>query len=1003
MKLGRVILVAALGLVLVLALAVGAAFNSRVQTWAARKALAGQPGLALTLGRVAAGLHHVDVENVRFAQSGAVLTLPSAHVELPLVAAAREQVEVRRLVARGWTLDLSRLEQTPAVVPAAPPTASRGFSLVSSAYADTPPAPAAAVAKVPAVFAGIFDYLKLPVDLALDGVDLAGEVILPVVANRPPARAKVTITGGGLGVGKAGKFDYVAVVTSDGADAAVRELTIRGTLGVVMDTPRAISRLVAATAAEAIGPQFPTGVKLALDASAARSSYGESYAVTVSSGAKQLAAVETTYPAGASHLGGNWRLDMRDRDLAPFLFGHALPAFEALGEGSFDTDISFAELHASGRLNTTVNQLEVLDPQLSGLGLVHLTADFDVAQRDAATRVDRLAVTLEGAMPVASVQALQAFEFNLKTGELNVADPAKDLLGVALQGLPLAWVAPLLAEQGYVATGGDVQGEFAASARNGGFAIRARAPLTISNLAVAQADGKRLVAGLDISLTASADYTPQGWQVELAPFLARAKEVTVLSVEGKVGRLAGENQAIKVTGKWSSQLPGLLAQPAAQGLATLTSGDGQGDFAGSLGSKQEVQLRLTLANLSAPGAPSLPSLGADVRLDREADGKIAFSAPLRFERDGRKSDLNLAGTGAIQPAGIVLDARVTSEFLAVEDAQILAAPLAAPPAPAAPAAARPAPAPPAAPFWAGVTGQIALSLKKVVYGTQFQVTDLTGTLRLNAGAMKLVNARAGFDAQSEVKLEASLDFVPATPRPYSLAANFALNNFDTVPAFRAIDPGKLPTVEARINVASQVAATGATLAQLADSARGNFTLTSKGGIFRGFAADLTDRIQKSQSRLTAVASFLGVVADDYVNKAKILGDIAQALAEIPFDQLSVAAVRDGALNLRLTEFSLIAPEVRIGGEGQVRHVEGIPLLARPMELQLNLGARGKLGDLIKRAGLLDARQDNLGYAAFAVPLKIGGTLANPDTNEIRTALLNSALERSGLLDSLLGK
>jgi hypothetical protein len=59
--------------------------------------------------------------------------------------------------------------------------------------------------------------------------------------------------------------------------------------------------------------------------------------------------------------------------------------------------------------------------------------------------------------------------------------------------------------------------------------------------------------------------------------------------------------------------------------------------------------------------------------------------------------------------------------------------------------------------------------------------------------------------------------------------------------------------------------------------------------------------------------------------------------------------------------------------------------------------------LIKRAGLLETREDSLGYAAFSVPLKIGGTAGNPDTSEIRNALLNSALQRSGLLDGLLGK
>jgi len=74
-----------------------------------------------------------------------------------------------------------------------------------------------------------------------------------------------------------------------------------------------------------------------------------------------------------------------------------------------------------------------------------------------------------------------------------------------------------------------------------------------------------------------------------------------------------------------------------------------------------------------------------------------------------------------------------------------------------------------------------------------------------------------------------------------------------------------------------------------------------------------------------------------------------------------------------------------------------------MAAQLSLGTRGRLGDLLKRAGLLEAQQDSLGYSAFSVPLKLGGTLAKPDTSAVRDALLNSALERSGLLDGIWGK
>jgi hypothetical protein len=995
MKLSRVFLFGSVVLVAILLVAVGVVFSSAFQTWAARRAVAAQPGLELTFSRVSATLNRVQVTDLRLVRDGAVLTLPSAEIELPLLSALfSDKLLVHGLVARGWTLDLTKARSPSTTAAARPPVRPREFSLLSSACADEP------AATSPVLFTGIFHQLTLPVDVALDAVDLAGEVLLPAVADRPAIRAKFTLTGGGLAAGRAGEFDYTAVVAFEGHEVAVRDLTVRGTLGVVMDTPRTLARLVATTEAQAAGPKFPGGVKLAIDALAARSAAGENYVVSISSGAKQLAALDTSYPAGASHLGGNWRLDMRDTDLAPFSFGRELPSFEAVGDGRFDTDTSFTELNASGKLNATMGRLEVINSQLSKLGTVHLAAEFDLAQRGGATRVDRLAVTVEGARPVATVQALQAFEFNLKTGELNLVDPAKDLLGVAFQGLPVAWLGPLLRKEGFVVTGTDLQGEFVASARNGGFTLRPKAPLTVGNLSVSRTDGPPLLRALDLMLSASADYTPLGWQVELSPLSVRSQGAMLLTVEGRMGQLAGDHQPVKAAGKWTGELGGLLAQPAAARAAVLTGGHVEGDLVASLGAKKEIQLRLTLSRLTAAGVPALPAIAAEFRVNRDPDGKVTFNAPLRLEREDRKSDVTLSGTCVPGAAGLMLDARITSDFLAAEDAQILAAPFSG----VTPAAALGGGGvSPAGPVWAGLTGQVALALKRVAYHGQFQVTDVTGGLRVEAAALTLVDGRGRFGTDSDVKLAGTVTFNPAAPQPYALEAEFALNNFDTVPAFRAIDPTRLPTVEARINLTSKLSASGATLADLASRTRGDLLVTSKGGIFRALSADLSDRIQKTQSRVTAIASFLGVVTDDYVNKTKILSDIAKALSEIPFDQLSVTATRDATLNLQLKDFTLISPEVRIGGGGGIRFVEGVPVLAQPMEVELHLGARGKLGDLIKRAGLLDPVQDNLGYSAFAVPLKISGTLGSPDTSAIRTALLNSALERSGLLDGLLGK
>jgi hypothetical protein len=314
-----------------------------------------------------------------------------------------------------------------------------------------------------------------------------------------------------------------------------------------------------------------------------------------------------------------------------------------------------------------------------------------------------------------------------------------------------------------------------------------------------------------------------------------------------------------------------------------------------------------------------------------------------------------------------------------------------------------APVKPKVPFWSGVTGQCVLALKKVTYNDQFQVTDVTGVIRLEADALKLVEVRAGFGPDSTVRLNDGITFHPAVPQPYVLALDLALENFDLAPVFRPEGSARPATVEGRANLLSHVTGTGATLDALAGRARGALQVSSKGGIFRALSADLSDRIQKTQSRVAAIGSFLGIVTDDYVNKTKILADIAQSLAEIHYDQLNLAVTRDASLNFQIKDFSLIAPEIRLGGGGLIHFAAGVPVADQALELQLKLGARGRLGDLMQRAGLLEAAQDNLGYAAFAVPLKLGGTLARTDTSAIRDALLNSALERSGLLDSLFGR
>lgn len=959
------------------------ALQSGVQTWAARRALAGQPSLKARVGQVSAGFETVSLHDLHFEQDGAQIALPSFLAELSVIdAGLNKKIHLRRLVARGWTLDLTAYKFPEAASP------SVGAAVVAAA-------PAAAVAQV---FHGVFAQAALPFDLTLDGVELEGVVKLPPSPGVSSGLAHVVIKGGGMGSGREGAFTFNVTIALTGTAVPVSSLSVTGRFAAAMDTPRTFSRLATQAEASAQGPQFPQGVKLAADVAAMRVIGGENYAITLSDGARVLAALKADLSAANRHLVGTWKLDLRDTELTPFTLGRTLPSFSLIGDGGLDVNVATTEVRATGKLNASGDKLGAIRPELAVVGAVQILAEFDLARRGDSLRVERLSAAIAGGEPVARVESLQPFEFNARTGELKVADPARELLGLTLQGLPFGWVQPFLGK--IAISGGPVRGEFAAIARNGGFSLRPKQPLTVAGVSLAQS-GKPLLRSVDFSLNASADYTPQGWQAELTPLVAKEGAATLLTLEVKAGQLLGKDQPIKATGKFSTDLVGALAQPLGEGMLALTSGHAAGDFVVSLGAKQEIHAKIALSNLAGDSKITkeiLPSLSAEVRAEISDNGATTLNVPLLIERDGRKSDLLLAGTLAPGKAGLVLDAKLSSANFVVADAQVLAG--------VAPASAGGAAGPETTPPWAGISGRLIVALKKVVYSDAVVASDITGTVTLEAGAAKLVDFRAGLGEGADAMVNGGVTFNPKSATPYALAAELAVNEFDPAPLFRALNPGQPVTVEGKFSVASQLGGQAAHLGDFAETTTGNFQFSSRGGVFRGLPVRFAAKVEaagKIAAGAAAIGNLIGSVtgkkeSSDLANKAQAVAEFSKTLGEIRYDQLNVVLSRDAALNTELKDFTLIAPELRLVGVGHAQHRAGAGLLAQPFSAEFSLRARGRTAELMKYLGTLEPQADELGYARCTLPLKVSGSLGQPDTTELNQRLATLALEKSGVTE-----
>ena len=969
-----IVLAAVAGL---LALAAAAALNPAVQTWAARRRVAGAHRARVSVSRVSADLGQANIEGLRIERADMVLLAPLVHAEMEVAPALLGKgYHVDALTARGWTLDLTQSPQAAAAQSeAAAPWPTRAVGAVLSAF-------------------------YFPENLSLSGVDLEGDVIFPGEDGKPAGRVHVVVTGGGLSPGGDGRFLCSAEAALDDRSAPVSKVSVSATLTASIEASGALLRADLKADATASGTDVPAGIGLSFEASAAHRSGIRSYTVTLTRGNEHIAAVDAQNPDGSLKMAGTWSLNLRDTDLNPFALGRSLPAFYVAGSGSVVADASSGDVHAAGKLQATADRLGVLARGLAPLGRVNLAADFDVARVGAALRVSRLETSLASASPVASVRALQSFEFNTSTGELKVAVPSGDLVGISVTGMPLAWLDPVIPHLGV--TGGDLRGDFVMRAEDGRLVLRTKAPLTTSGVTVGRA-GAAAASGLELSAFILADYAAQGWQIQLAPFEVRSEGTRLLSLETRFGRLAGASRAIKAAGSWSVSLPVLSALPLAAGLERLSGGVATGSFEASLDATSEVQLKLSVRDLAlaSGSAAQLPGVDSEIRAEFEPEGRTSFSVPLRLDYGARTAEIAVKGTVQSGPNGPLFDAalegsQVTGEEIAALSLLARGGVQASPRGPGVPAA--------PSPFWPRVRGKFALrfdaiSLRKV------DLRDVRGTLIADPSSLEVAAGSATLGGGGTARLDGRLIFLAGAPSPYSFHADLSIGSLDSAPLFRAIDPSKPALIDGRFDLESHLRGVGTGAGDLLDGLQGDVKLISKDGAFRALQADIIDSIKQTPSRIVDALDTVSALFGKKTNGiGQALLESAREVSEIHYDQMTVTAERVADMDLRLTSINLISPEVRVTGTGRITYAQGVALQDQPLSVDLELGARGQLGKVLDVVGLLSDERDPLGYAKLVQPIHLGGTLRAVDQSQWKDLLVQASLKKGGgLFDKLLGR
>ncbi len=582
-----------------------------------------------------------------------------------------------------------------------------------------------------------------------------------------------------------------------------------------------------------------------------------------------------------------------------------------------------------------------------------------------------------------SIATTRPVVFDLQSLQVAGAESGEvELVRVALGHLPLAAFARFSADWGF--SGSLAKGDFILATQAGKLILRSNSPVTLADFFLSRSH-RPLLANTSIQASPRLELV-NGIVAQVA-----SGDVTIAESAGtSVGKGSVEftQEGGRGTGAatFAVDLPGLASQPLWANAVPLSAGRASGElrFASAAGVLQ-LETRATLNGLVTRDTnQTLPVANLSLRVLAQPDGKLSVQAPILIDQAGNRSDVNLAVEGVRHTDGsLELDGKLTGDHVELGDALLLAnifgASLGAddPESAAVQDRALSPPAADAKPFWGGVKGQFLLDVKSVTKGKDWNMRGLNGRLAVTPERAELSKLAAEFSETSKLDAQGTVDFTPGLD-PYHLTGNFSLTEFDTGRLFKALDETRAPTLEGLFNVQGRLEGRGLTLADTIDRTRGQFELAGRQGVFRGLKR-ATDKISLASKAVGLVGSLLGdKSADKIANTTYYVDQLAQNLAEIPYDQLNLKLVRDESLNLQISEVALVAPEVHFLGKGQVKYEAGKTLLEQPLTATLSLRARGKVEESLAKLKVLDGSRDDLGYANSKEAVNIGGSLLRPD-------------------------
>ncbi|MCC5833125.1 MAG: hypothetical protein JJU20_00180 [Opitutales bacterium] len=237
--------------------------------------------------------------------------------------------------------------------------------------------------------------------------------------------------------------------------------------------------------------------------------------------------------------------------------------------------------------------------------------------------------------------------------------------------------------------------------------------------------------------------------------------------------------------------------------------------------------------------------------------------------------------------------------------------------------------------------------------------------------------------EAPTHLEGSIRYEAEQSDVYRAHFEFSSEGLDTAKLARAAQARSDRYLETKLNLNGSFVSEAESLADLFWQGEASFALDSGSGIIRLINPDQPSPAQD-------IAGAVGrLVLGRISPQLAVIPDIYDQLNNLNFDSLTLRASSSPGGNISFDRIELNSPQLRMAGGGQIRldPDKGFQIMQQPLNLNFQLGAKGRLGDLFNTIGILRGTADGDGFRALNRDIQVGGTLAQPDMSDLWNMVL----------------